>query len=177
MLEVCQIGSPVPFRYVVTCCTSITKVLLSFRFTYLECWLRWGICCKLRSDSPWFLFAVLPSSTYLFTVGVEGFYFHLITLKHTSQSVGLLWTRDRPVAETSTWQHKHCTRDKHPCPRWDSNPRSQQALGRRPCGHWDRPPWFDHPNNSWRRINLEINFTTLFSPCIFIELFAKEYQQ
>jgi hypothetical protein len=28
--------------------------------------------------------------------------------------------------------HKHCTRDKHPCPQWDLNPRSQQALGRRP---------------------------------------------
>jgi hypothetical protein len=37
-------------------------------------------------------------------------WFHLITLRHTPQSVGLLWTRDRPVAETSTWQHKHCTR-------------------------------------------------------------------
>jgi hypothetical protein len=47
-------------------------------------------------------FAVLPSSTYLFTAGVEGFYFHLITLRHTPQLVGLLWTRDRPVAETST---------------------------------------------------------------------------
>jgi hypothetical protein len=42
---------------------------------------------------------VLLSSTYLFTAG---FYFHLITLKHTTQSIGLLWTRDRPVAETST---------------------------------------------------------------------------
>jgi hypothetical protein len=49
-----------------------------------------------------FLFLVLPSSTYLLTVGVEGFYSHLITLKHTPQSVGLLWMRDRPVAETST---------------------------------------------------------------------------
>jgi hypothetical protein len=37
----------------------------------------------------------------LFTVSVQGFYLHLITLKHTPQSVGLLWTRDRPVAETS----------------------------------------------------------------------------
>jgi hypothetical protein len=36
--------------------------------------------------------------------------FHLITLKYTTQSVGLLWTRDRPDAETSTGQHKHCTR-------------------------------------------------------------------
>jgi hypothetical protein len=45
------------------------------------------------------------SSSYLFyllTVGIEVVYFHLITLRHTPQSVGLLWTRDRPVAETST---------------------------------------------------------------------------
>jgi hypothetical protein len=44
-------------------------------------------------------------SPYLFcllTVGVEVVYFHLITLRHTLQSVGLLWTRDRPVTETST---------------------------------------------------------------------------
>jgi hypothetical protein len=47
-------------------------------------------------------FVVLHSSTCLFTVGVEGLIFHLITLRHTPQSVGLLWTRDRPVAETST---------------------------------------------------------------------------
>jgi hypothetical protein len=48
---------------------------------------------------------VVPSSTYLFTVAVEGFYFHLMALKHTPQSVGLLWTRDRPVPETCIWQH------------------------------------------------------------------------
>jgi hypothetical protein len=46
---------------------------------------------------------VLTSSTYLlFTVGVEVVYFHLIALRHTPQSVRLLWTRDRPAAETST---------------------------------------------------------------------------
>jgi hypothetical protein len=54
------------------------------------------------------------------------------TQTHTLQSVGLLWTRDRPDAETSTWQHKYYTSDKNPCPLWDSDPRSQQALGRRP---------------------------------------------
>ena len=36
----------------------------------------------------------------------------------------------------------HNTHNKHPCPRWDSNPQSQQASGRRPTvrprGHWDR---------------------------------------
>ena len=57
-------------------------------------------------------------------------------LDHThndaSQSVGLLWTSDKFVGETSTWQHTTLTTDKHQCPRWDSNPRSQQASGRRP---------------------------------------------
>jgi hypothetical protein len=43
-----------------------------------------------------------PSLFYLFTAGVEVVYFHLITPRHTPQSVGFLWTRDRPVAETST---------------------------------------------------------------------------
>jgi hypothetical protein len=43
-----------------------------------------------------------PSLFYLLTVGVEVVYFHLITHRHTPQSVGLFWTRDRPVAETYT---------------------------------------------------------------------------
>ena len=38
--------------------------------------------------------------------------------------------------------HTTLTTDKRPCPRWDSNPRSQQAngldLGLRPRSHWDR---------------------------------------
>jgi hypothetical protein len=43
-----------------------------------------------------------PSLFYPLTVGVEVVYFHLITFRPTPQSVGLLWTRDRPLAETST---------------------------------------------------------------------------
>jgi hypothetical protein len=43
-----------------------------------------------------------PSLFYLLTVGVDVVHFHLITLRHTPQSVGFLWTRDRPVVETST---------------------------------------------------------------------------
>jgi hypothetical protein len=43
-----------------------------------------------------------PSLIYLLTVGVEVVYFHLVTLRHTPQSVGLLWTSDQPDAETST---------------------------------------------------------------------------
>jgi hypothetical protein len=37
----------------------------------------------------------------------------------TPHSVGLLWTSDQPVAETSTWHHTTLTTDRHPCPRWD----------------------------------------------------------
>ena len=55
-----------------------------------------------------------------------------ITHNDAPQSVGLLWTSDQLVAETCTWQRTTLTTDKYPCPRWDSNPRSQQASGRRP---------------------------------------------
>jgi hypothetical protein len=51
----------------------------------------------------------------------------LITHNDAPQSVGLLWTNDKLVADTSTWQH-----NKQPCPLWDSKIRSQQASGRRP---------------------------------------------
>jgi len=43
------------------------------------------------------------------------------------------------AAETSTWQHTTIKTYKHPCPRWDSNPRSQQASGRRPTPQTARP--------------------------------------
>ena len=49
----------------------------------------------------------------------------------TPHSVGLLWTSDQPDAETSTCT-THKTRDKHPCPRRDSNPQSHQTSDRRP---------------------------------------------
>jgi hypothetical protein len=50
----------------------------------------------------------------------------------TPHSVELLWTSDQPGAETSTWQQSTITRDRQQCPPRDSNPQSQQALGRRP---------------------------------------------
>jgi hypothetical protein len=48
---------------------------------------------------------------------------------NTSQSVGLLWARDRPVAETC--QHTTLIRDRYPCVRWGSNSQSHQTIGRR----------------------------------------------
>ena len=77
---------------------------------------------------------------YLLFVGVEGYcctWSHLMTQTHW---VGCPWTRDRPVTETTTWQHTTFSRDKHPCPRRDSNPQSQQANGRRHTPQTARPP-------------------------------------
>ena len=47
-------------------------------------------------------------------------------------SVGLLWTSDRPNAETPTWQHTTFTRDRQPSPRRDTNRQSREDSGRRP---------------------------------------------
>ena len=43
------------------------------------------------------------------------FWGFLMTHNDAPQSVGLLWTSDQLVAETSTWQHITLTTDKHPC--------------------------------------------------------------
>jgi hypothetical protein len=53
----------------------------------------------------------------------------------TPHSVGRPYTSDEPVTETSTSTSKHTTltRERHPCPRRDSNPQSQEA-----SGHWSR---------------------------------------
>ena len=53
-----------------------------------------------------------------------------ITHNDASQSVGLLWTIDQPVAR-DLYLTTHNTHNKHPCPQWNSKPRSQQASGRR----------------------------------------------
>ena len=55
-----------------------------------------------------------------------------ITHNDAPQPVGLLCKSNQLDAETSTWQHTALTRDRHSCPRWDSNQQSQQASGRRP---------------------------------------------
>ena len=59
----------------------------------------------------------------------------------TSHSVGLLWTSDRPVAETSTRHHTTFTTDIHaPGEIRTHNPSKRAAADPRlrPRGHWDR---------------------------------------
>jgi len=92
------------------------------------------------------------------------FWGFMITHNDAPQSVGLLWTSDQLVAETSTWQHTTPTTDKHSCPLWDSNPRSQQASGRahlrlRPRGPWDR-----------RHYNIGVVFTSCFGLLLLLLL-------
>ena len=82
---------------------------------------RWGTAKK-----DFFLWRCGPTRS----VASHSWIFY-ITHNDPSQSVGLLWTSDQLVAETSTWQHTTLTTDKHPCHRWDLKPRSQQASGRR----------------------------------------------
>ena len=60
----------------------------------------------------------------------------------TSDSVGLLWTGDRPDSETSTWQHTTLTRDIHgSCWIRTRNPRKWEAADPRlrPRCRRDRP--------------------------------------
>jgi hypothetical protein len=53
------------------------------------------------------------------TVAVADTHTHTHTLR-------LLWTRDRPVAETTTWQHEQKTRSHAPM---GFQPQPQQAIG------------------------------------------------
>ena len=63
----------------------------------------------------------------------------MISLRHTTHSVGLLWTSDKPVAKTPTWQHTTPTTDRYHCPggiRTHSLNRRAAANPRlRPRGH------------------------------------------
>jgi hypothetical protein len=49
---------------------------------------------------------------------------------HTLQSIGLLWMIDQPIADL--YMTTQLTRDKYPCPHWNSNPQSQLVSRHRP---------------------------------------------
>ena len=54
--------------------------------------------------------------SYIYIYMERLFLMFLITHNDAPQSVGLLWTSDQLVAETSTWQHTTFTTDKTPMP-------------------------------------------------------------
>ena len=76
------------------------------------------------------IFFLSHSDLFCLLVGVDG-YCNIWSHPDTPHSVEILWTSDQPNAETSTWQHTAIKRERHPCPRQDSIPQSQQAIGRR----------------------------------------------
>ena len=64
-----------------------------------------------------------------------------ITHNDTPQSVGLLWTSDQPVAETSTWQHTTLRTNIHATGGIGTHNLSRRAAADprlRPRGHWNR---------------------------------------
>ena len=72
----------------------------------------------------------------------QGLLIHEVSISHTTthQSVGLLWTSDEPVAETSTWQHSQQS-DIHARDGIRTHSFSKRAAADprlRQRGHWDR---------------------------------------
>jgi hypothetical protein len=53
----------------------------------------------------------------------------------TPHAVGLFWTSDQPVAETSTWQHATLTRDRYPCDRHPGGIRTRNTRRRTGVGN------------------------------------------
>jgi hypothetical protein len=68
---------------------------------------------------------------------------HIPPSTHThTHTVGLLWTSDQTVAETSTWQHTTLTTDTHApggIRTRNTNKRAAAKPRFRPHGQWDRP--------------------------------------
>jgi hypothetical protein len=83
-----------------------------------------------------------PDLFCLHTVGVEVVYFHLITLRHTLKSVGLLWTRagpsQRPTPDNTNTVQETNIHAPSGIPTHDPSKRSAADLRLRPRGHWDR---------------------------------------
>ena len=93
------------------------------------------ICSSCTCSYPFFLLALQP------TVGMyfAALYWAIASsrarfLDHLQRraTVGRTPLDEWSVCRRDLWQHTTLTTDKHPCPQWDSNPRSQQASGRRP---------------------------------------------
>jgi hypothetical protein len=71
-----------------------------------------------------------------------------VTHNDAAHSVGLLWTSDQLVAETSTWQHTTLTTDKYPCPPVGFKP--MISAGERPQAARLLKPWVRIPPGAWK---------------------------
>jgi hypothetical protein len=117
--------------------------LLLFRHTQVSLYIR-RLCNMLAIDSfllddykaldkkparfnPFFLWRCDP--TRVMASSLLRFLDHK---QRRTKSIGLLWTSDQLIAETSTLEYTKFTTEELSFARWNSYPRSQQASGRRP---------------------------------------------
>jgi hypothetical protein len=90
-------------------------------------------------------FALVHTDYYYYSLAQQPLVGQGLLISQTSrshshtQSVGLPWTSDQLYAQTSSWPHTTFIRDRHPWPRQDSNPQSQQAKDHRPMTLIARP--------------------------------------
>ena len=90
------------------------------------------------------------------------------TQRHIKKSVGLLWTSDQLVAETSTWQRTTLTIDIHAfggIRTHDLSKRAAADLRLRPRGHWDRQcsrSLQNLPNEPLRLVCTGVRFVDIF---------------
>jgi hypothetical protein len=84
-------------------------------------------------------------------------------------SVGLLWTRDRTIAETSTSEYTVIKKDRHPCPRRDSNPQQQQASGHRNGSQF----YYRHNISWWELITKALLMQSFPVPCNLVPVRPK----
>jgi hypothetical protein len=103
---------------------------------------------RKEPSSHWNLYPFTQSFTgaysrgWTFDLPFQGFLItHTHTHTHTHRyTVGLLWTSDQPVAETSTYAGQHETNIHAPSEIRIRDPSNQVAADQRlrPRGHWDR---------------------------------------
>ena len=144
-----------------------------------------GQISSLCSSCQWCSFCNQEDYHYFFSYGAaaqrglgpphsrRGFW---ITHNDDPQSVGLLWTSDQLVAETSTWQdttHKRRTSMPPVGRTYNLSRRAAAGLRLRPRGHWDRlsllvihPKWLSKMNNvippwNFNRDWIQCNFLAL----------------
>jgi len=77
-----------------------------------------------NEDNYWFYFLLAFSDLFLPAhCSCRELLLHLVMLSDR-HSIGLLWTRDRPIAATSTWQHTTLNKTQTCIPRPDFEPTS-----------------------------------------------------
>jgi hypothetical protein len=139
---------------------------------------------KLRLRFQWMQVSNPEVSIYLSVYGSAVLCWTLATFSNSSSyrdAVGLLGRSISPSQGRyiHTEQHKHSINaPRHPCPEWDSNPRSHRSNKRRqfsprPCSHCDRP----NPELALlfqAIMQAEANMgTTRWMSCILTECFAE----